>query len=643
MVQVPPELQVLAVMPVDPWTHEDPWHIAPAASFLGHEPPFAAQNPEVPQASVWAVQFDAQQIFRDVPSSRQAPLTHSVPFTQVRPLLFFWQMPLTQLLPPPAGGARALQSVFVAVQVVLQASGVAPTLHWNAPQLTAAGVVHVPAPLQVLAGITASDSDMVTPPTLPETAGAQTAAPQTSPALASWQLPLPSHRVVLPQTFPGVAAQVVVLRGVPPAFTGLQVPSFPVKVQLWQAPAQALLQHTPSLLQTPVLQSLVALQALPGGRAFPQRLVVLRHVRPPVQLESVVHVVRHDGLVALHMNGLHIEGEAAAQVPRPSQLAARVSVLPLQLAWRQPVAVDQGRQAPAPLQVPSLAQFPLAGLVAMQRPRGSPPPETTGEQVPTLPETLQLRHRPAPPAASVHAESQQTPSVQKLEAHWLPAVHPAPGGFRPHELLEPQVLAPAQSVACDATVHDDLQEVWLVRSHWKVPHDLFDGVTQAPLPSQLEAGVTDEVPDGQLAALQFCPLGQNAHAPPLHIPVVPQVGDLLAAHMFCGSGLPSGTAVQMPGDPVRLHAMQAPLHAVLQQTPWAQIPERHSFPAPQSAPPGARPHLPLTQPLGGWHWVNSFFSVQEFAHRVPLHWYGLQVREEGVTHWPEALHFAAGV
>jgi hypothetical protein len=225
----------------------------------------------------------------------------------------------------------------------------------------------------------------------------------------------------------------------------------------------------------------------------------------------------------------------------------------------------------------------------------------------------------------------------------LPAVHPAPGGFRPHELLEPQVLAPAQSVACDATVHDDLQEVWLVRSHWKVPHDLFDGVTQAPLPSQLEAGVTDEVPDGQLAALQFCPLGQNAHAPPLHIPVVPQVGDLLAAQMFCGSGLPSGTAVQMPGDPVRLHAMQAPLHAVLQHTPWAQIPERHSFPAPQSAPPGARPHLPLTQPLGGWHWVNSFFSVQELAHRVPLHWYGLQVREEGVTHWPEALHFAAGV
>lgn len=223
--------------------------------------------------------------------------------------------------------------------------------------------------------------------------------------------------MVLPQTFPGVAAQVVVSRGIPPAFTGLQVPSFPVSVQLWQAPPQALLQQTPSLLQTPLLQSLVTLQGLPAGRAFPQRLLVLRQVRPPVQSVSLVQVVRHEGLVALQMKGLHREADAAEQLPFPSQLAAVVSVLPLQLACRQPVAVDHGRHAPAPLQVPSFPQFPADGLVARQRPLGSPPPETTGEQVPTLPETLQLRQSPAAPAASVHAESQHTPSVQKLEAH----------------------------------------------------------------------------------------------------------------------------------------------------------------------------------------------------------------------------------
>ena len=229
---------------------------------------------------------------------------------------------------------------------------------------------------------------------------------------------MPSHREVLPQTFAGLATQVVVSRGVPPAFTGLQVPSLPVNVQLWHAPPQALLQQTPSLPQTPLLQSLVTLHGRPGGSAVPQLLVVLRHVSPPVQSESLVHVVRHDGLVTLQMKGLHIEADDTAQLPLPSQLAAEVSVLPLQVACRQPVAVDHGRQAPAPLQVPSLPQFPVDGLVATQRPLGSLPPDTTGEHVPTLPETLQLRQIPAVPDASVHAESQHTPSVQKkLEAH----------------------------------------------------------------------------------------------------------------------------------------------------------------------------------------------------------------------------------
>jgi hypothetical protein len=39
--------------------------------------------------------------------------------------------------------------------------------------------------------------------------------------------------------------------------------------------------------------------------------------------------------------------------------------------------------------------------------------------------------------------------------------------------------------------------------------------------------------------------------------------------------LPAGTTEQVPTLPLRLHASQAPPHAVLQQTPSAQLPELH--------------------------------------------------------------------
>jgi hypothetical protein len=98
-------------------------------------------------------------------------------------------------------------------------------------------------------------------------------------------------------------------------------------------------------------------------------------------------------------------------LPAPSQVAAGTKTLPEQLAWRQPVAVDHGRQAPLPLQVPSFAQFPAAGSLAAQRCLGSAWPSWTGEQVPTLPRTLQLMHSP-PDAESAQALLQHTPSVQ---------------------------------------------------------------------------------------------------------------------------------------------------------------------------------------------------------------------------------------
>jgi hypothetical protein len=202
------------------------------------------------------------------------------------------------------------------------------------------------------------------------------------------------------------------------------------------------------------------------------------------------------------------------QLPIPSQLAASEKVLPVQLAWRHPVAVDHGRHAPRPLQVPSLEQFPRVGSLARQRCFGSAPPSGTAEHVPSFPETLQLEHS-APVEASLHAELQHTPSVHKLLAHCLPVVQLAPFGFRPHELLT-QVLGGAQSLS---RLQVDGQAELL---HTKVPHDTSTAGTQAPDPSHVEAGVSDELPE-HTAALHERPFAVKAQAPAAQVPVVPQV------------------------------------------------------------------------------------------------------------------------
>jgi hypothetical protein len=70
------------------------------------------------------------------------------------------------------------------------------------------------------------------------------------------------------------------------------------------------------------------------------------------------------------------------------------------------------------------------------------------------------------------------------------------------------------------------------------------GVLQAPLPSQVEAGVTEDAL-AQTAALQFTPLSRYAQAPPTQFPVVPQalvvVRDALALRIrsFVGHGAAS--------------------------------------------------------------------------------------------------------
>ena len=122
--------------------------------------------------------------------------------------------------------------------------------------------------------------------------------------------------------------------------------------------------------------------------------------------------------------------------------------------------------------------------------------------------------------------------------------------------------------------------------------------------------------------------------------MVPQEAEAVVAHLPCGSGARSATAVQVPADAVRSQAMHAPVHAVSQQTPWAHKPEVQSLPVAHSAPRGLRPQDPLMQNSPVAH---SALVLHEVKQMSPLHAKGLQVREREATHWPEALHVDGGL
>jgi hypothetical protein len=79
--------------------------------------------------------------------------------------------------------------------------------------------------------------------------------------------------------------------------------------------------------------------------------------------------------------------------------------------------------------------------------------------------------------------------------------------------------------------------------------------------------------------------------------------DGVATHLPCGSGALSATVVQSPGVALRLQAMHASVHALLQHRPWAQKPELHSVPALQIAPLGLRPQEAFVQTLPAVHWM----------------------------------------
>jgi hypothetical protein len=92
--------------------------------------------------------------------------------------------------------------------------------------------------------------------------------------------------------------------------------------------------------------------------------------------------------------------------------------------------------------------------------------------------------------------------------------------------------------------------------------------------------------------------------------------------------------------PDSAHDLQAPAQAVAQQTPCAQLFDRHSPPAEQKAPFGFFPHDVATHTLP----VEQFASTEQLPkHLLPLHAKGTHAIASGATQLPVALHVASGV
>lgn len=120
-------------------------------------------------------------------------------------------------------------------------------------------------------------------------------------------------------------------------------------------------------------------------------------------------------------------------------------------------------------------------------PFGSIPFAAIGRQVPSVPTSAHETH------PAVQAVMQQTPCAQNPLWQSPGSAQLAPGGRRPHE-PPLQTLGEAQSASA---AHVDL--------HAAVPHrygkqDVAGGVTQAPAPSHVDAGVSVMAFAGQDAA-----------------------------------------------------------------------------------------------------------------------------------------------
>jgi hypothetical protein len=98
--------------------------------------------------------------------------------------------------------------------------------------------------------------------------------------------------------------------------------------------------------------------------------------------------------------------------------------------------------------------------------------------------------------------------------------------------------------------------------------------------------------------------------------------------------------VHVPELPVSAHDTHAPVQAVRQQTPWAQIPPEHSLPSPHTAPGGFSPHEPPLHTPGG---AQSASARQVELQAEAPQLYGKHEVAAGIVQAPAPLQEPAGV
>ena len=231
------------------------------------------------------------------------------------------------------------------------------------------------------------------------------------------------------------------------------------------------------------------------------------------------------------------------------------------------------------------------------------------------------------------AVEQQTPWAQMPLPHSVPPAHTAPFGLRPHDPATQDAGGAQSASAVQLDLHPPVP-------HVKGEHELDIGFTHTPAPSQLEAGVKVDPPVGQLPSAQDVPCGYFWQAPAWHLPLVPQLILPWSTHDAAGSAIPVGTAVQVPIEPVSAQDSQAPAQADVQQTPWAQLADRHSELVEQKAPFSFNPQELLLQTLPD----EQLASIeQEVKHLAPLQANGVQAIASGARQLPFASQTEPGV
>ena len=132
------------------------------------------------------------------------------------------------------------------------------------------------------------------------------------------------------------------------------------------------------------------------------------------------------------------------------------------------------------------------------------------------------------------------------------------------------------------------------------------GGRQVPRPSQV-AAMFSLLPV-QYGVAHTVPTGASAQPPtPSHAPVWPQPSPL-TVQTWCGSATPTSVGQQTPGLEGRLHETQAPVQALLQQTPSAQKLDWHSSALLQGAPSRRLPQLPVASQA--WPEAHWFAELQ---------------------------------